>query len=529
MAHITHVARRLSRGLHQYNMASHRSNSQEGTRRNPSRLSRHSGLTGPERANAEYRAASTHSQHRAESVPPVTRVNTGEVQSPQARRSAPPMAVPGAFENSGDQTTIENTGVTMENIPDPEEPTIRGQQNLPEPGDTFSAPSPVPTRPSALPIPTFGREGHTTPSETRSSGNYHRLIGGHIPRVPVQGYTGVHMVGPGSLSSRQHTPSSTAPTGDSIFARSRRQSPDRAVLATPSAVSEIEQIRTPGGHFEQAVPEYPGPPPSSSSSSSSSSSENREPPQGNPRLVQHFERLLQEMEENLRNEIGIRTNPITPINQTVNGLLDVTAHLRDQTNAIVRQLNIHSQETRAVGTSAELARGNTQELRGEMRNLDLNIQRIHTEINYIRRTQEAQTHNQNEILRNIRENNERLETLNILYQELEEQSARGPVRGRSPSERRSPSFVRVGHSTERRHRRADPSPSPVRPRIPKEARVQCPDPFNGKKGTEAETFMLCLELYFNEYHEVYENNDRRKINKLLTTMKEGTNASSTLR
>ncbi|QRW26417.1 Retrotransposon-derived protein PEG10 [Rhizoctonia solani] len=55
--------------------------------------------------------------------------------------------------------------------------------------------------------------------------------------------------------------------------------------------------------------------------------------------------------------------------------------------------------------------------------------------------------------------------------------------------------------------------------IPKEARLKQPNVFNGKRGTEAETFIMKVEIYFKEYPGTF--TDERKIRATLTNMGEG--------
>jgi hypothetical protein len=69
-------------------------------------------------------------------------------------------------------------------------------------------------------------------------------------------------------------------------------------------------------------------------------------------------------------------------------------------------------------------------------------------------------------------------------------------------------FSRVPHS----------SPA-AREDVPKGAKLKLPDPFNGKRGTEAETFMMKMEMYFKEYSKHF--TDERKIRATLVNMGEG--------
>jgi polyhydroxyalkanoate synthesis regulator phasin len=56
--------------------------------------------------------------------------------------------------------------------------------------------------------------------------------------------------------------------------------------------------------------------------------------------------------------------------------------------------------------------------------------------------------------------------------------------------------------------------------IPKEARAKKPDPYSGRKGQEAENFLMKMNLYFGDYPEGTFN-DYRKMTLTLTNMKEG--------
>lgn len=67
-------------------------------------------------------------------------------------------------------------------------------------------------------------------------------------------------------------------------------------------------------------------------------------------------------------------------------------------------------------------------------------------------------------------------------------------------------------------RRRSP-PREIRDEIPKGAKAKKPEPFSGKRGQEAETFMMKMEIYFNNYGNAF--TDRRKISTTLTNMAEG--------
>ncbi|QRV87193.1 Retrotransposon gag protein [Ceratobasidium sp. AG-Ba] len=56
--------------------------------------------------------------------------------------------------------------------------------------------------------------------------------------------------------------------------------------------------------------------------------------------------------------------------------------------------------------------------------------------------------------------------------------------------------------------------------VPKEARTKKPDPFNGRKGKEAENFVMKMEIYFDDYEEGIFN-DKKKITNVLMNMQNG--------
>lgn len=58
----------------------------------------------------------------------------------------------------------------------------------------------------------------------------------------------------------------------------------------------------------------------------------------------------------------------------------------------------------------------------------------------------------------------------------------------------------------------------IRDKIPEGAKAKKPEPFSGKH-QKAETFMMKMEIYFNDYGNTF--TDRRKISTTLTNMAEG--------
>ena len=118
--------------------------------------------------------------------------------------------------------------------------------------------------------------------------------------------------------------------------------------------------------------------------------------------------------------------------------------------------------------------------------------------------------------------------------------AQSSRRNVSPSRRREPS---PGIPEPRRPYNRIPSPEPFprqpreerhhnrsrsnSPALPKEAQIKRPDPFKGKKGKEAETFMLQMEIYFRSYGRTF--NDQRKIATFLINLKDGASGWARIR
>ncbi|QRV84618.1 Retrotransposon gag protein [Ceratobasidium sp. AG-Ba] len=69
------------------------------------------------------------------------------------------------------------------------------------------------------------------------------------------------------------------------------------------------------------------------------------------------------------------------------------------------------------------------------------------------------------------------------------------------------------------HPRTPKKPKQTPEDIPKGARAKKPDTFSGKRGQEAEIFLMKMEIYFNDYGTAF--NDSRKMATFLTNMGEG--------
>lgn len=445
----------------------------ETRRRNPSRASRHSQQSYSERRNSEYRAASARSLPEDPQPAPIL----PGIRSPTAIR--PRTGMPGTFEPSFRHE------VTMEEIRDPEDTTIVGPSNR-EPGDTFSSPPRV-----LRPLPSFA-------IPNRDASPSHSIImhpAAGIPiRRPVTGYPGVSMVGPGSVVSSRH-PSPIRPgprngSPSSLFAPTVRTSSSAASMST-------ERSGPP-------VPAYPGSP--------------RGPgQQADPAIIQFFTRLLERMETNLRNEIGQQRMGIQGLTDRINHvdtLLGVqTVTIENNTRRIERvELTL-----RGIEGNTQLIQDNSLQLRREVRELGAEIQGISRELE----NEREHFHDNRQATR------EQMETITEMLQGLDAR-----IEERQPREEaiRPPSFEGAHRSIRTPSIHTIRSPSPIqRPlppqnNIPKSARQKIPDPFEGKRAADAESYLMRLEMHFEDNEEGYQTDDA-KIRKLLANTKEGSMAA----
>ena len=97
-----------------------------------------------------------------------------------------------------------------------------------------------------------------------------------------------------------------------------------------------------------------------------------------------------------------------------------------------------------------------------------------------------------------------------------------PLKGISKAKQ---SFMRPRTSTQEIPRR-QPTPFTTRneqtlsePHIPSKARAKKPEPFSGKRGLDADIFLMKMELYFDDYADAFDDN--RKISTTLSNMGEG--------
>ncbi|KDN45625.1 hypothetical protein RSAG8_04709, partial [Rhizoctonia solani AG-8 WAC10335] len=83
------------------------------------------------------------------------------------------------------------------------------------------------------------------------------------------------------------------------------------------------------------------------------------------------------------------------------------------------------------------------------------------------------------------------------------------------------STIHEDESDDELHLSRQPQSSRIEPNdnIPKGAKLKKPEPFNGKRGAEAETFLMKMQMYFNDYQNAF--TDERKIIATLSNMGEG--------
>jgi cell pole-organizing protein PopZ len=120
---------------------------------------------------------------------------------------------------------------------------------------------------------------------------------------------------------------------------------------------------------------------------------------------------------------------------------------------------------------------------------------------------------------------DQMETINQMVQALEE---RMPPQDHQKQERPSSAasmrsevtFHPQRHSTRNRTLgEEEESDREASDKIPKGAKAKKPEAFKGKRGQEAENFLMKMEVYFSDYGQAFD--DRRKITTTLTNMEEG--------
>lgn len=144
---------------------------------------------------------------------------------------------------------------------------------------------------------------------------------------------------------------------------------------------------------------------------------------------------------------------------------------------------------------------------------------------------------QEELRNGLREQGNQLDALTMMLQAVDHQISvrESPTRIDSPT---VSDHTRVRPRTEDYIQQTQKSPvgNPYRhstvprntePRLEqrieilKDARMKRPEPFSGKRGQEAETFLSKMNMYFNDWEDTGAFTDRRKISTTLANMKEG--------
>lgn len=536
-------------------MSSHRSNIDERAisrnddlRRQPSRASRTSQASGPERMDADRIRASARVPSRVATAAPsevpieppraaseaLSQVATAAlpeapqhvepppISSPIARRRTSRNSMPGGppFEFSVINPTIDHAhpSVTIEDVHDPEEPTIiamgagpsTNPQQLPEPGDDSQANMPsygylsrqFPEAPPHI----YGdrrRRLHPLTGHVRGEPiGIVRHIQGTPPEIIRQpvGQQGAYMVGPASrLASAA---SSVSGDWEGI-----RRSPPHRQIESAASQSTLRSV--------DPLPEYEGQPQAI-------------PLMGNANAGMDFAQRLLNMEHNLRGEIQHNTLSIPVIRNDVLRIIHTSTENARRIAEVEQTIERHQDLQRETHDNVTLTNGNVTRLRNTQNEILRDTQLTVARLEQIQETQDRHTQNLNTIQDIIHGFEARFEYLNEILQVIEERAPRAvtPALSIRSGEiiHHTPSFEGVVHSPIRQR-------SPLaeeEPRAPKSARLKEPEKY--EKGENAQTFLTKLELFFNDSpNRAYFQIDDNRIIRLLTLMKGRAEAwSSTL-
>ncbi|QRV92876.1 Retrotransposon gag protein [Ceratobasidium sp. AG-Ba] len=225
--------------------------------------------------------------------------------------------------------------------------------------------------------------------------------------------------------------------------------------------------------------------------------------------------------------------------------------LQQMTNSITKiesDLSNNQQQTESAAQNAWTAANSTQLGVNEMIKIEKSIEKLSKQMNDIVIAMGAMgkevakdLNEQKDALQRIREDTEVLqETLQVIEERTsstdimdkdhqwepaaESSQAKGPRRqgglfpGNNPPGPPSepPSRGHTPHPrTPKKPKQTENAPED----IPKGARAKKPEAFSGKRGQEAEIFLMKMEIYFNDYGAAF--NDSRKMATFLTNMGEG--------
>ncbi|QRV98627.1 Retrotransposon gag protein [Ceratobasidium sp. AG-Ba] len=343
----------------------------------------------------------------------------------------------------------------------------------------------------------------------------------------------------------------------------------------------LRQIEAPVPLRIEPRPRNPTPyrsPPSPSPSSSSSSSASEEPEEDNARNEQEwneeeYERLINGPIEDLRRAAtrepalgfffrviddikdqileGITTQLQTQETRQDTEAKTLNTTLQQMTNSITKieaDLSNNRQQTESAAQNAWTAANSSQLAVNELVKIETSIEKLSKQMNDIVVAMGAMgkevakdLNEQKNALQRLREDTEVLqETLQVIEERtsttdiMDKDHQWEPVAESSQAQKPKrqgglfPGNNPPGPPSEPPSRGHTPHPrTPKKPKqtentpedIPKGARAKKPDAFSGKRGQEAEIFLMKMEIYFTDYGTAF--NDSRKMATFLTNMGEG--------
>jgi hypothetical protein len=210
-----------------------------------------------------------------------------------------------------------------------------------------------------------------------------------------------------------------------------------------------------------------------------------------------------------------RLSPVSSsgdIHTQLRELVDHNGILRTDLNALQQNYATTWREAHEAHVLATSERQRSQQSLAYLNELRDRINLFGDSLTRVRERQDDQEQFMQELAAQVNRQEGELENIRTLvgYQQRPEsvRSARQEFAPHSPA----PSFHEAVHSTQRLEG------------LPKKARHQLPEPFEGKKkGGEAETFAIKMDMFFSEYP-VFEEEPQRKISQFLSRMKEGSEA-----
>ncbi|KAF8606081.1 hypothetical protein BDV93DRAFT_553851 [Ceratobasidium sp. AG-I] len=515
-----------------------------GSRRNSERTTRADTRTGPERMNEGIGQSNSRPQSRAteddqdrtEEIPPVPPVNTEEQPVISTIPMTPEPIQPVA---SGSRRTIPG------GLPSFEVSEEQGHGNQSEP----TIRQPTPGRPVRLPNFGIGRNRTATvgPEEEEAVGASSRIITNPDETYARHPLTGTLVRSAQGSVMSQHSVPPTPNTGITLSSLTG--------FAPAPSITGTEMVRR--------------------AEANENARERRLEAETRALIREEAEHVLRPIQE----QFAVRTIPIAEIGQTTrvlvqsnNAILEQIRGTNDRMDRVEDEIRETERNNRANTANIYQAgldiRTNMNHVRAVQEQLR-NLANMPDSMDRIRNTQAVMTNDlgtlrqmmeqQNRQLANIFETLQGIDnripvpeddahsissitTISIrgFDDDLPDQaqsSQRGrqvpphrprfrspgppsdPDSSRPSSRERSPVRPRRDRHRERREERRRNRSRSHSPAIPREAQIKKPEPFKGKRGKDADHFMLQMEIYFRSHGQAFAD-DHRKISTFLLNIKD---------